>query len=60
MTCASPVFKRTFYANTTFSRTPKGWWDSTQPAGTTVFYRVTVRYEDGRESGASQTTAATD
>lgn len=24
VTCASPVFKRTFYANTTFSGTPKG------------------------------------
>jgi hypothetical protein len=23
VTCASPVFKRTFYANTTFSGTPK-------------------------------------
>jgi fibronectin type 3 domain-containing protein len=36
------------------------WWDSTQPAGTTVYYRVTVRYEDGTESGASQTAAVTD
>ncbi|MFI5633563.1 PA14 domain-containing protein [Streptomyces sp. NPDC051664] len=36
------------------------WWDSTQPTGTTVYYRVTVRYEDGTESGASQTAAATD
>ncbi|MET8401599.1 hypothetical protein [Streptomyces sp900116325] len=36
------------------------WWDGTQPAGTTAFYRVTVRYEDGTESGASQTSAVTD
>lgn len=36
------------------------WWDNTQPAGTTVYYRVTVRYEDGTESGASETAAVTD
>ncbi|MET8327324.1 hypothetical protein [Streptomyces sp. NPDC005181] len=36
------------------------WWDSTQPTGTTVYYRVTVHYADGTESGASQTVAVTD
>ncbi|MFD8072679.1 PA14 domain-containing protein [Streptomyces sp. NPDC059718] len=42
---------------------PKGnstdwhWSDRTQPAATTVYYRVTVLYADGTESGASEVAA---
>ncbi|MFF3957252.1 PA14 domain-containing protein [Streptomyces sp. NPDC001890] len=35
------------------------WFDSTQPAATTVYYRVTVRYADGSESGATEAVAVT-
>ncbi|MFC9752112.1 hypothetical protein [Streptomyces sp. NPDC056921] len=36
------------------------WFDRTQPTGTTVYYRVTVLYADGSESGATETVAVTD
>jgi fibronectin type 3 domain-containing protein len=36
------------------------WWDRTQPAATTVYYRVTVLYADGTTSGASEAVAVTD
>ncbi|MFE7216672.1 fibronectin type III domain-containing protein [Streptomyces sp. NPDC057611] len=35
------------------------WVDDTQPAATTVYYRVTVLYADGTESGASEAVAVT-
>ncbi|MFI9626918.1 PA14 domain-containing protein [Streptomyces sp. NPDC052042] len=34
-------------------------WDLTQPAATTVFYRLSVRYADGTESGATERAVAT-
>ncbi|MFE6282906.1 PA14 domain-containing protein [Streptomyces sp. NPDC057877] len=37
----------------------RSWWDLAQPSGTTVYYRVTVRYADGTESGASEVAAVT-
>ncbi|MET8743756.1 PA14 domain-containing protein [Streptomyces sp. NPDC004728] len=36
------------------------WFDRTQPTATTVYYRVTVLYADGSESGATETVAVTD
>lgn len=36
------------------------WYDRTQPTATTVYYRVTVLYADGTESGATETVAVTD
>lgn len=36
------------------------WQDRARPAATTVYYRVTVLYEDGTESGASEAVAVTD
>ncbi|MGW1192046.1 PA14 domain-containing protein [Streptomyces sp. NPDC002559] len=36
------------------------WTDLDQPAATTVYYRVTVLYADGTESGASETVTVTD
>jgi fibronectin type 3 domain-containing protein len=41
-------------------RGESGYWDMTMPQGTTSFYRVTVVFDDGTESGATQTAVAAD
>ncbi|MFD0316043.1 PA14 domain-containing protein [Streptomyces flavalbus] len=37
----------------------QSFYDLTQPSATTVYYRLTVRYADGTESGASEVVAVT-
>ncbi|MFI0787477.1 PA14 domain-containing protein [Streptomyces lydicus] len=37
-----------------------GYWDTAMPQGTTSFYRVTVVFDDGTETGATQTAVAAD
>ncbi|MGW2468354.1 PA14 domain-containing protein [Streptomyces bauhiniae] len=39
-------------------REEAGYWDTMPPHGTTSFYRVTVVFDDGTESGAAQTALA--
>ncbi|MEU3252980.1 hypothetical protein [Streptomyces sp. NPDC006997] len=36
----------------------RSFYDRTQPTATTVYYRVSVRYADGTESGASEEVVA--
>ncbi|MEU9851207.1 PA14 domain-containing protein [Streptomyces sp. NPDC047985] len=45
--------------NTSPHDSGSSYWDTTRPPATTVYYRLSVRYADGTESGATQTAAVT-